>query len=40
MYTMIKVMDSRSSDQPTISGPTKESENQFSKEHTFDVWED
>ena len=35
-----RVMDCRPSDEPTMSGPTMESENQFSKEHTFDVWED
>lgn len=35
-----RVMDCRPSGEPPISGPTMESENQFSKEHTFDVWED
>lgn len=35
-----RVMDYRPSGEPTISGPTMESENQYSKEHTFDVWED
>ena len=40
MSTMSKVMDRRPSGEPTMSDPTKESENQFSKEHTFDVWED
>ena len=40
MSTMSKVMNFRPLDEPTISGPTMESENQFSKEHTFDVWED
>ena len=39
MSTMSK-MDFRPSGEPTISDPTMESENQFSKEHTFDVWED
>lgn len=39
MSTMSK-MDFRPSCEPTISDPTMESENQFSKEHTFDVWED
>ena len=40
MSNMNSVMDRRPSAEPTISGPTMESENQFSKEHTFDVWED
>ena len=35
-----RVMNSRPSGEPTMSGPTMESENQFSKEHTFDAWED
>ena len=35
-----RVMYCRPSGEPTISGPTMESENQYSKEHTFDVWED
>lgn len=32
--------DSRPTSEPTMSDPTMESENQYSKEHTFDVWED
>ena len=40
MSTMSKVMDCRPSGEPTMSSPTMESENQYSKEHTFDVWED
>ena len=40
MSTMSRVMDYRPSGEPTISDPTMGSENQFSKEHTFDVWED
>ena len=40
MSNMGSVMDCRPSVEPTISGPTMESENQYSKEHTFDVWED
>lgn len=40
MSTMSKVMDYRPSGEPTMSDPTKESENQYSKEHTFDAWED
>lgn len=40
MSPMSKVMGCRPSGEPTMSGPTMESENQFSKEHTFDVWED
>ena len=40
MSTMSKVMDRRPSGEPTMSDPTMGSENQFSKEHTFDVWED
>lgn len=32
-------MNYRPFDDPT-SGPTMESDNQFSKEHTFDAWED
>ena len=40
MSKMSSVKDCRPSGEPTISGPTMESENQFSKEHTFDVWED
>ena len=38
MSNMNSVMDCRQSGEPT--GPTMESENQYSKEHTFDVWED
>lgn len=40
MFNTSRVMDCRPSDEPTMSGPTMESENQFSKEHTFDAWED
>ena len=40
MSTMSRLMDCRPSDEPTMSDPTMESENQYSKEHTFDVWED
>ena len=40
MSTMSRLMDCRPSGEPTMSYPTMESENQFSKEHTFDVWED
>lgn len=40
MSNMSRVMDFRPSGEPTMSGPTMESENQYSKEHTFDVWED
>lgn len=40
MSNMGSVMDCRPSVEPTMSGPTMGSENQFSKEHTFDVWED
>ena len=40
MSTMSKVMDYRPSVEPPMSDPTMESENQYSKEHTFDVWED
>ena len=40
MSNMSKVMDCRPSGEPTMSDPIMESENQFSKEHTFDVWED
>lgn len=40
MSTMSRLMDCRPSGEPTMSDPTKESENQYSKEHTFDVWED
>ena len=35
-----RVMDCLPSGEPTMSGPTMESENQYSKEHTFDAWED
>lgn len=35
-----RVMDFRPLGEPTMSDPTMESENQYSKEHTFDVWED
>lgn len=35
-----RVMDCRPSGEPTMSDPTMASENQYSKEHTFDVWED
>ena len=40
MSNMGSVMDCRPSGEPTMSDPTMESENQYSKEHTFDVWED
>lgn len=40
MFNTSGVMDCRPSGEPTISGPTMESENQFSKEHTFEDWED
>ena len=40
MSTMSRLMDCRPSGEPTMSDPTMESENQYSKEHTFDVWED
>ena len=40
MSNMNSVMDRRPSGEPTMSDPIMESENQFSKEHTFDVWED
>ena len=40
MSNMNSVMDRRPSVEPTMSDPTMESDNQFSKEHTFDVWED
>ena len=40
MSEMSSVKDCRPSVEPTVSDPTMESENQFSKEHTFDVWED
>ena len=40
MSNMNSVMDRRPSGEPTMSDPTMESENQYSKEHTFDVWED
>ena len=35
-----RVMNCLPSDEPTMGDPTKESDNQFSKEHTFDAWED
>ena len=40
MSNMTSVIDFRPSGEPTMSYPTMESENQYSKEHTFDVWED
>lgn len=40
MSPMSKVMNCRPSGEPPMGDPTVESENQFSKEHTFDVWED
>lgn len=40
MSNMSRVMDCRPSGEPTMSGPTMENENQYSKEHTFDAWED
>lgn len=35
-----RVMNSRPSGEPTMSGPTMESDNQFSKDYTFEDWED
>ena len=35
-----RVMNCLPSDEPTMGVPTMESDNQFSKEHTFDAWED
>ena len=35
-----RVMDFRPSGEPTMGDPTMEGDNQFSKEHTFDSWED
>lgn len=35
-----RVMNCLPSGEPTMSDPTMESDNQFSKEHTFDAWED
>lgn len=35
-----RVMNCLPSDEPTMGDPTMESDNQFSKEHTFDAWED
>ena len=40
MSNMSRVMDYRPSGEPTMSGPTMESENQFSKDYTFEDWED
>ena len=40
LMSEMSVMDYRPSGEPTMSDPTMESENQYSKEHTFDVWED
>lgn len=40
MSNMSRVMDYRPSGEPTMGDPTMESENQFSKEHTFEDWED
>lgn len=35
-----RVMNCLPSGEPTMGDPTMESDNQFSKEHTFDAWED
>lgn len=40
MFNTSRVMDCRPSGEPTMSGPTMESENQFSKDYTFEDWED
>ena len=40
LSNMGSVMDCRPSGEPTMSDPTMASENQYSKEHTLDVWED
>lgn len=40
MSNMSRVMDCRPSGEPTMSDPTKECENQFSKDYTFEDWED
>lgn len=40
MSNASRVTNCRPSGEPTMSGPTMESENQFSKEHSFDAWED
>ena len=40
MSNTSRVMNCLPSDEPTMGDPTMESDNQFSKEHTFDAWED
>ena len=40
MSNTSRVMDFRPLGEPTMSGPTMESDNQYSKEHTFEDWED
>lgn len=40
MSNTSRVMDFRPSGEPTMSDPTMESENQFSKDYTFEDWED
>lgn len=40
MSEMSSVKDCRPSVEPTVSDPTMESENQFSKDYTFEDWED
>lgn len=40
MFDASKTMNYRPSGEPTMGDPTMESDNQFSKEHTFEDWED
>ena len=40
MSNISSVKDCRPSVEPTMSDPTKESDNQFSKDYTFEDWED
>lgn len=40
MSNTSRVMNCLPSGEPTMGDPTMESDNQFSKEHTFDAWED
>lgn len=40
MSNTSRVMDSLPFGESTMGDPTMESENQFSKEHTFEDWED
>ena len=40
MSNASRVMNCLPTGEPTMGDPTMESENQFSKEHTFDAWED